>query len=62
MTFLGPMFLPPGEQYRRHIARALLDFAAERDAVERKAKCGRACDDLAGFEGVFADRLQERTG
>jgi len=61
VTFLGPMSLSAGELYRRHIARALLDFAAERDAVERKAKCGRACD-LADFVPRLAELVQERTG
>jgi hypothetical protein len=37
----------------------MLQAAAERDAVERKAKCGRACDDLAGFEQVLELRLLE---
>ena len=61
MTLFGSMSMSADELYRRHIARALLESAAqrgaaERDAVERRAKCGRVCD---GFEVALAERLLE---
>jgi hypothetical protein len=46
----------------RRAASAILESTAERDAIERKAKCGRACDDLAGFEDVLGEWLLEAIG
>jgi hypothetical protein len=44
----------------RRAALAVLESAAERDAIARKAKCGRACDDLAGYEQFLEMRLLEK--
>jgi hypothetical protein len=41
--------------YFRHAERVALQAAAERDAIERKSKCGTAAD-LDGFDA----RLQEQ--
>jgi hypothetical protein len=52
------MSMSADELYRRHIARALLDFAAERDAIEHRRRCGQLADSV-GLEDALAARLQE---
>jgi hypothetical protein len=59
VTLLGQISGTPAEQYQRHQARLMLQAAAERDAAERKARCGRACD-LADFEPKLAELVRER--
>jgi hypothetical protein len=56
---LRMMSMTATDLLQRRAALAVLESAAERDAIERKAKCGRACDDLAGFEQVLESRLME---
>jgi hypothetical protein len=53
------MSMSPADLMLRRAALAILESAAERDAVERKSRCGRACD-LADFESRRAELAQER--
>ena len=45
--------------YQHHAQRIAMQVIAEREAAERASRCGRACDDLTGFEHVLEARLQE---
>jgi hypothetical protein len=48
------------EQMMMRLAqRAAFESVREREARESASRCGRACDDLTGFEDVLAARLQE---
>jgi hypothetical protein len=48
--------------YQHHTERIAMQVIAEREAAERASRCGRPCDDLAGFEHVLEARLQEAIG
>jgi hypothetical protein len=56
---LRSLSLSPADLYARRQVQILLEAAAERDAAERNSRCGRACDDLAGFEDALTERLRE---
>ena len=60
MTLFGRTEMSPAELLHRRAALAMLQAAAERDAVERNSRCGRVCD-LADFEPRPAELVHERT-
>jgi hypothetical protein len=57
---LRMMSLSAGELLHRVAVAEALRSAAEADAAIRAQKCGRACDDLSGFESALAELVQER--
>jgi hypothetical protein len=53
------MSMSLAELLQRRAALAVLEAAAERDAVERRRHCGEVAD-FGGFEGALAERLREQ--
>jgi hypothetical protein len=45
--------------YQHRAEQIAMQVIAEREAAERASRCGRPCDDLAGFEHALEARLQE---
>jgi len=61
VTFLGLMSMSAAELLQRRAALAVLESAAERDAVERRRHCGQVAD-FDGFEDALAERQREASG
>jgi hypothetical protein len=55
------MSMSAAELLQRRAALAVLESAAERDAVERRRHCGQVAD-FDGFEDALAERQREASG